>query len=108
MHRREAGLDLSERPLHDAQRCVERAIAADPDDAAVCELRGWLHYSRGEIQPAVENLKIALAHQGSNPDTLGLLCNCYLISGQTRVARSLIPQVLAMDPLSLLSQALPV
>jgi hypothetical protein len=36
-----------------------------------------------------------------------MLCNCYLISGQMPVARSLIPQVLAIDPLSLIFQALP-
>lgn len=107
LHRREAGLDLSERPLAEARRCAERAFAADPDGAHGYELQGWLHYSQGEIQQAVDNLKAAFARQGSNPDTLGLLCNCYLISGQLSVARALMPQVLAMDPLSQIYQALP-
>lgn len=107
LHRREAGLDANGRALEQAQACVDRAVAADPDGAAVFELRGWLHYSSGEIQLAVDNLKAALARQGANPDTLGLLCNCYLISGQLPVARSLIPQVLAIDPLSPIFQILP-
>lgn len=107
LHRREAGLDANGRALEQAQACVDRAVAADADGAAVFELRGWLHYSSGEIQLAVDNLKAALARQGANPDTLGLLCNCYLISGQLPVARSLIPQVLAIDPLSPIFQILP-
>ncbi|WP_345295580.1 tetratricopeptide repeat protein [Luteimonas vadosa] len=107
LHCREAGLDLSERPLVEARRCAERAFAADPDGAHGHELQGWLHYSQGEIQSAVENLKSAYARQGSNPDTLGLLCYCYLISGQVSVARALMPQVLAMDPLTQAYQALP-
>ena len=107
LHRREAGIDLTERTLEVAQRCADKAFAADPDSAEGFELRGWLHYSRGEIQSAVDNFKATFARQGPSPDTLGMLCNCYLISGQMRVARSLIPQVLAIDPLSLIVQALP-
>ena len=107
LHSREAGFDLSERPLTEAQGCVDKAIALDPGGAGGYELLGWLHYSKGEIQQAVEDLKAAFSRQRPNPDTLGLLCNCYLISGQMQVARSLVPQVLAMDPLSPAYRALP-
>lgn len=108
LHRREAGLDDTGCALEQAQACVDRAEAVDPDAASVFELRGWLHYSSGEIQEAVDNLKAALARQGANPDILGLLCNCYLISGQMPVANSLIPQALAIDPLSPVFQVLPI
>ena len=107
LHSREAGFDLSDRPLVEAQGCVDKAISLDPGGAGGYELLGWLHYSKGEIQQAVSDLKAAFSRQRPNPDTLGLLCNCYLISGQLQVARSLIPQVLAMDPLSPAYRALP-
>jgi tetratricopeptide (TPR) repeat protein len=107
LYRREAGFDLSEHPLSQARRCVDRAIAADQDGAGAHELQGWLHYSQGQIQQAVVNYKMALSRQGSNPDTLGMLCQCYLLAGQLPVARALIPNVLAMDPLSSVYQLLP-
>ena len=107
---RETGLDLSDRPLEQAQRCADAALATDSLDSessTAYELLGWLNYARGEVQQAVNYMKAASAHQGSNPDTLALLCNCYLISGQMRLAKLLIPQAQAMDPLSSVYQTLP-
>lgn len=104
---REAGLDFSDRLLMKAERCADKAVTADPEGPDTFQLLGWLSYTRGDVQGAVGHLKNALTRRWSDPESLGLLCNCYLISGKFAEARALIPQARAMDPLSPLMQALP-
>src|SRR4029450_5123251 len=45
--------------------------------------------------------------ESNNPETLALLCNCYLISGYVSFARPLIDQLGAVDPLTPLTPGLP-
>lgn len=104
---REAGLDFSDPLLRKAEKCAEKAAAAQPEGPDTFQLLGWLSYSHGDVQQAVRHLKNALTRRWSDPESLGLLCNCYLISGKLAEARALIPQAQAMDPLSPLMQALP-
>lgn len=104
---REAGVDFGERPLRSAEECARNVLALDPDSAAGRQLRGWIRYSSGRIQEAVRDLKAALGVDPHDPDTLALLCNCYLISGRVSVARPLIARVLAVDPLTPLTRCLP-
>lgn len=104
---REAGIDFSEWPLHAAEACMQQVFALDPDSIAGLRLRAWLHYSHGRIQQAVRDLKAVLEVEPGDPDTLGLLCNCYLISGQLSVARPIIDRLLEIDPLTPLSRCLP-
>ena len=81
---REAGIDVGPRPLQEADACAQEVFALEPASAAGLQLRGWIHYSRGRIQEAVRDLKAALEIDPNNADTLGLLSNCYLISGKAR------------------------
>jgi len=104
---REAGLDFSDQLLNKAERCAENAAAAEPESPDTSQLLGWLSYTRGDVQQAVRHLKEALTRRWSDPESLGLLCNCYLISGRVAEARALIPQARAMDPLSPLMLVLP-
>jgi len=104
---REAGIDLSERPLLNAETCVSRIFALEPDASAGLQLRGWISYSRGRIQEAVRDLKAALAAEPNNADTLLLLSNCYLISGRVAAARPLLKHVLALDPLTPITRCMP-
>jgi TolB-like protein len=104
---REAGIDLGEEPLGLAESYAEEAFALDPESAAGLQLRGWVHYSRGEIQSAVDDLSSALLLDWSNADTLGILSNCLLISGRVEEARPLIERLLAIDPLTPLNRCLP-
>jgi TolB-like protein len=103
---REAGIDLSERPLDAADDCVQKALALDAGSAAVFQLRGWSHYGRGHIQEAVRDLKQALEIVPNNPDTLLLLINCCLISGKVSAARPLLERLLVIDPLTPLSRCM--
>jgi len=104
---REAGIDLSEGPLREADKCARKVLALDPQFPAGLQLRAWINYSNGRIQEAVRDLKPAHEVDPNNPDTLALLCNCYLISGYVSFARPLIDQLLAVDPLTPLTRCLP-
>ena len=55
----------------------------------------------------MRDLQASLENDWSNPDTLGLLCNCYLISGRPARAQPLIEQLIAIDPLTPLTRCLP-
>jgi len=104
---REAGVDLSPRPLRKAQACAAKVLALDPASATGLQLRGWIAYSRGRIQQAVRDLKACLAREPNNADTLLLLSNCYLISGQVPASRPLLRRLLAIDPLTPISRCMP-
>ena len=104
---REAGADFSERPLEEAERCARRVFALTAASAAGLQLRGWIHYSRGRIQEAVRDLKAALEIDAGNADTLGLLSNCYLISGSLPAARLVIARLLAVDPFTPVNRCMP-
>lgn len=104
---REAGIDLSERPLREAETCARKVLALEPRLPAGLQLRAWIHYSNGRIQEAVRDLKAAHEIEPNNPDTLALLCNCYLISGYVSFARPLIDQLVAVDPLTPLTRCVP-
>jgi TolB-like protein/Flp pilus assembly protein TadD len=104
---REAGIDLSDEPLAQAQKCATRIVALDERSAQGLRLRGWIAYARGGIQDAVRDLKAALELEPNNADTLLLLCNCYLVSGRVASARPLLARLLKVDPLTPLSHCMP-
>jgi len=104
---REAGIDLGEGPLDRAEDCARKAFALEPESASGLQLRGWIHYSRGRIQQAVRDLRAVLETEPNNADTLLLLINCYLISGNVPAARPLIERLLAVDPLTPLTRCMP-
>jgi TolB-like protein len=104
---REAGIDLSEQPLIDADACASKLFSLQDHSASGWQLRGWIAYSRGRIQDAVRDLKVAVELEPNNSDTLLLLCNCYLISGRVAAARPLLTRLLAVDPLTPLTRCMP-
>jgi len=104
---REAGIDLSDRPLLEADACASKLSALGDQSASGWQLRGWIAYSRGCIQDAVRDLKIALDLEPNNSDTLLLVCNCYLISGRVAAARPLLARLSAVDPLTPITRCMP-
>jgi TolB-like protein len=104
---REAGIDVGEGPLDQAEGCARKVFALEPASASGLQLRGWIQYCRGRIQHAVQDLKAALEIEPNNADTLLLLINCYLISGKVSSARPLIERELAVDPLTPVSRCMP-
>ena len=104
---REAGIDLSEQPLIDADACAAKLLSLKDHSSAGWQLRGWIAYSRGRIQDAVRDLKVAVELEPNNSDTLLLLCNCYLISGRVAATRPLLTRLLAVDPLTPITRCMP-
>jgi TolB-like protein/Flp pilus assembly protein TadD len=104
---REAGIDLSDQPLLEADACASKLFALDDHAASGWQLRGWIAYSRGQIQDAVRALKIVLDFDPNDSDALLLLCNCYLISGRVAAARPLLARLLAVDPLTPITRCMP-
>jgi tetratricopeptide (TPR) repeat protein len=104
---REAGIDVTDAPVDEAETCVRKVFSIDPGSAPGFQLRGWIHYCRGNIQEAVRDLNTALSAEPHNADSLLLLTNCYLISGQVPSARPLIERTLALDPLTPLTRCMP-
>jgi TolB-like protein len=104
---REAGIDFSERPLLEAERCASKLFELERDSASGLQLRGWIRYSRGRVREAVHDLKAALDIEPNNADTLLMLSNCYLISGRVSSARPLLMRLLAVDPLTPVTRCMP-
>jgi TolB-like protein len=107
LHYREAGIDTGPEPLRQAEGCRDRIAAIDSDAAAGLQLAGWIAYSRGDLKAAVRYLNLAIRKEPNDPDTLGLLANCYILSGRTALARPVIERHLAIDPLTPLTRCLP-
>ena len=42
--------------MDEAKRLIERAIQAEPDNAAYLDSLAWVHYRRGELGKAIENM----------------------------------------------------
>ena len=103
----EAGIDYSDLPLKAAEACAEKLASFLEDPAAASLLRGWIEYSRGHIQEAVNHLKRALAVEPGNNDAMALLSNCYVISGQMAQGRALVERGVALDPLNPLAHCGP-
>jgi len=104
---REAAIDVSERPLAEAEACARRVFALDSGSIEGLRLQAWIHYARGRIADAVADLESAIAADPNNVDALLLLSNCYLISGRVAPARTLIDRLLSLDPLTPLTRCMP-
>lgn len=104
---RESAIDLGAAPLDKAAECATRLANCAPDHPGALQLRGWLAYSEGRVSAAIEWLVKADQAQPNDPETLGLLINCLLISDRAEQARPLIEQLLSIDPLSPLTACLP-
>jgi TolB-like protein/cytochrome c-type biogenesis protein CcmH/NrfG len=107
LHYREAGIDFGESPIAEAEACARKVVQLEGESAAALQLRGWIYYSRADIQSAVRELRLALDLEPNDADTLLLLSNCYLISGRPDAARALTDRLIALDPLTPLTRCMP-
>lgn len=104
---RESAVDLGPEPIERARQCARRLANDAPDHPGALQLTGWLAYAEGQVAIATEALIEADQAQPNDPETLGLLVNCLLISDRAEQARPLIKRLLSIDPLSPLTVCLP-
>ena len=107
LHYRESGVDLSDGPLREAKALAHAVLSRDPSSGVGRQLQGWIRYAEGDIQGAVVELRAAVEVDRTDPDSLSLLANCLLISGQSEASAGIIERLLAVDPLTPLSRCLP-
>ncbi|AKS42886.1 tetratricopeptide repeat protein [Wenzhouxiangella marina] len=104
---REAAVDLSPAPLEQARRCARRLEQCAPEHPGAYQLLGWIRYAEGQLQSAIDALKQSDRARPEDPETLGLLVNCLLISDRAEEARPMIIHLQSIDPLSPLTACLP-
>ncbi len=104
---REAGIDLSEKPLSKAETCARRILDQDPAAVEGLQLKGWLAYTRGNVAQALDCLRMAIAAEPDDVDTLSLLVNCLLIAGLLDESEAHVERLLLIDPLTPLTSCMP-
>nr|WP_136252050.1 hypothetical protein [Ningiella ruwaisensis] len=104
---REAGIDCSLTPLNKVETILEQLKVDKANEYYTFMLSGWFEYACGKTIKAIESLKLAVYKHNNDPDVLGLLSNCYLISGHARLALPLIRRLQIIDPLTPVSRCLP-
>jgi|GEM_PF-3456519 len=104
---REAGIDVTELPLQNVENIIKELEKSDPNTFFTEQLKGWYNYATGSVFDGIKHLRNSLDARPFDPDTLGLLANCYLITGQNELAQPLIRELLIIDPFTPLSICLP-
>jgi tetratricopeptide (TPR) repeat protein len=107
LQKREAGIDFTDGPLNEVWAILETLRTTDPDSFYTHSLAGWYHYASGSMHEAILSLKRANQLQPNDADTLGLLANCYLLTGQMDLALPFIEAVQIVDPLTPIVTCLP-
>lgn len=104
---REAGIDLGSGPLDRASEAAARLRELAPDHPASLQFAGWVHYAHGRVDEAIDALEAAELVRPDDPETLGLLVNCLLISDRGARAEPRIGRLIRIDPLTPLTACLP-
>jgi len=76
--------------LQRALRMIQRAVDAEPENAAYRDSLGWIFYRLGRYKEAVAELKEAVKQAGDDPDAVILdhLGDAYLKAGQPKKAKN--------------------
>jgi TolB-like protein len=107
LHYREAGLDTGPTPVRRARACADDLADRRIRHPSRLQLEGWLRYTDGNIPGAIRSLERAEALQSDDPETLGLMANCLLISDRADEALPRIDRLQSIDPLTPLTVCLP-
>jgi tetratricopeptide (TPR) repeat protein len=89
--------------LDEAEREARVLLARVPDAPYGHSLLGHIEYERGRLPEAVHHLKLALAREPNDSDTILMLVVSYIGGGQNLLAQETARRMLACDPLSPLS-----
>lgn len=73
--------------LHRSLRMIQRALAAEPENAAYRDSLGWAYYQMGDYDQAVAELKTAASKEPPDPVILEHLGDAYAKAGTWQKAR---------------------
>ena len=107
LQKREAGIDFSVQPIKEVEDILATLKKNEPDAHYTHMLTGWFHYANGKLFNAIESLRKAADIQPNDAGVLGLISNCYLLTGQPEMALPYIEILQIIDPLTPINQCLP-
>ncbi len=84
--------------LHQALGLLEKATVLDPQDGAVIDSLGWVHYRLGDYRNAVRELELAVSLDPADPEVNDHLGDAYWRSGRRLEARYQWSRVLTLGP----------
>jgi tetratricopeptide (TPR) repeat protein len=102
-----AGIKPGEVCIQKAEECVDKIFALDPDSSHGHFLKGAIHVHKGNMQEAVEDLRLALSFDPNNADAMLQLARVYASCGQISAASRVVKKLLAIDPLNTITYSLP-
>jgi tetratricopeptide (TPR) repeat protein len=96
----DAGIKTDESLIVQAEGCVQKAFALNPESSYGHYLKGMIQRKRRNTQESVREFKQSLAIDPNNPDSIMWLSWVYAHSGKVFAARPLIGKLLEIDPLT--------
>ncbi|NIP73691.1 MAG: tetratricopeptide repeat protein [Gammaproteobacteria bacterium] len=93
------GYTLADRTqrYQEALEYIERALELSPDEAAILDSMGWVHYRLGNLEKALTYLRRAY-QRDQDPEIAAHLGEVLWVSGQREAAREVWDQALERDP----------
>jgi len=102
-----AGISGDRKLVERARDCARQILELEPDSPHGHRLTGLIAVSEGNPQDAVRHLKLALAKDPNDSDTLAWLLACYAFVGHAQAAVPIADRLLRIDPLTPIYQCLP-
>jgi len=102
-----AGISGDDTFLKKAEGCVEKIFNINPRSHYGHNLNGMVKIKRGDLQGAVNNLKIALESNLEDADILWWLAASYALAGKPKAMSPLVNKLLQIDPLTPVNHCLP-
>ncbi|HEX2253301.1 MAG TPA: protein kinase [Thermoanaerobaculia bacterium] len=102
-----AGISTDQSLVEEARKAARRILEIEPDSSHGHRLLAMVSLSDGEPQEAVRNLKLALAKDPNDSDSLAWLLASYAMIGRPSAAPPVIEQLQRIDPLTPIYQCLP-
>ena len=86
------------RNVEEAQKMIEEAVAADPENAYIVDSLAWVRYRVGDYQAAVEPMEKAISLMPEDPTLNDHLGDVYARVGRMREARVQWQRALSLEP----------
>jgi len=102
-----AGISSDKRLLERARECADKILELDPLSPHGHRLTGLITITEGDTQEGVRHLKLALARDPNDSDTLAWLLATYALVGRATAATPIADRLLRIDPLTPIYQCLP-